>query len=330
MEVSFLSDNVKELLCSTNTELLSSPTCHLQLPQGTIQWKSLQHVFKDLDQLPPDYTEHVQKLAPVCFKISSWLKTQNIEDLKEKYSKHLQWTGQPEVFYECFDVLQSNNACSTHVSLLLLTATLERAMGDVYLTKNSPCPSMLKDLLAAPELCLLFGCTAIKMLHILIGPPTSLNLRNIFWHGFASPGEIPIMYAYFLIIIAVSLGEVLCSNHELVQIPHRQWFTFSNINLTKQTTTVIENVEKDELMAIIYNSNFIQKNMICLWEQALQYYYSGRFGLFLMLLLPQMEMGVRTVFVQANNCPHRLVTAESSVLLMRCCVYKSKMEKRML
>ena len=31
----------------------------------------------------------------------------------------------------------------------------------------------------------------IQILRILIGPCISLNLRNVFWHGFPNPGEIP-------------------------------------------------------------------------------------------------------------------------------------------
>ena len=32
----------------------------------------------------------------------------------------------------------------------------------------------------------------IACLRILIGPPTSLNLRNLVWHGFAGPQDIPV------------------------------------------------------------------------------------------------------------------------------------------
>ena len=39
-----------------------------------------------------------------------------------------------------------------------------------------------------------------------------------------------------------------------------------------------------------------------------------RFDLCVALLLPQLEHGLRRVFALVNNCPHRVLTAESTVL----------------
>ena len=39
-----------------------------------------------------------------------------------------------------------------------------------------------------------------------------------------------------------------------------------------------------------------------------------RFDLCIVLLLPQLEHGLRRVFACVNNCPHRALTAESTVL----------------
>ncbi|OXB65386.1 hypothetical protein ASZ78_017116 [Callipepla squamata] len=70
----------------------------------------------------------------------------------------------------------------------------------------------------------------MDVLRIFIGSPYGLNLRNVLWHGFASPQEIPVKYADCVI-----------------------------------------------------------------------------------LLLPQLEVGLRLLFTTANKCPNRLLTAESSV-----------------
>ncbi|KAF7253535.1 Endoplasmic reticulum membrane-associated RNA degradation protein [Varanus komodoensis] len=71
----------------------------------------------------------------------------------------------------------------------------------------------------------------MDVLRVFIGSPRGLNLRNILWHGFASPLEIPVKYADCVI-----------------------------------------------------------------------------------LLLPQLESGLRLLFTKCNNCPNRLMTAESSSL----------------
>lgn len=115
-------------------------------------------------------------------------------EFEEQYKDSLQWTGCNDLFADCFSLLKSSNPADHNLSLLLLTSSLEHALGDVYLSYSgaSQCPSLLKDLLATCELKDVFGETVICLLHILIGPPSSLNLRNVLWHGFAAPGEVPI------------------------------------------------------------------------------------------------------------------------------------------
>ena len=34
----------------------------------------------------------------------------------------------------------------------------------------------------------------IELLRIMLGPPISLNLRNVIWHGFPQPNELPPRY----------------------------------------------------------------------------------------------------------------------------------------
>ena len=42
--------------------------------------------------------------------------------------------------------------------------------------------------------------------------------------------------------------------------------------------------------------------------------FEFRFGYTIVLLLPQLEQGLRRVFACVNNCPERVLTAESTVL----------------
>ena len=115
-------------------------------------------------------------------------------DYEQRYKASLQWTGCDGRFLDCFVLLKSSNTADHNVCLLLLTSLLEHSLGDVYLSYScaSQCPSLLKDLLAMQELKEVFGATVISLLHILIGPPSSLNLRNVLWHGFAGPAEVPV------------------------------------------------------------------------------------------------------------------------------------------
>ena len=88
------------------------------------------------------------------------------------------------------------------------------------------------------------------MLSCMIGPPSGLNLRNILWHGFASPSEIsqelvmldstmhefiyipfPLLYfryAYLFFVIVSTLGKMLQSESAAPSLPfsHRPFITF--------------------------------------------------------------------------------------------------------
>ena len=141
-----------------------------------------------------DYFDAVKRLHSLCEAIHQVIINLEQHEFEEQYNDNLQWTGCNDRFVNCFSLLKSSNPADQNLCLLLLTSSLEHALGDVYLTYSgaSQCPSLLKDLLATSELKDVFGETVISLLHILIGPPSSLNLRNVLWHGFTAPGEVPI------------------------------------------------------------------------------------------------------------------------------------------
>lgn len=64
------------------------------------------------------------------------------------------------------------------------------------------------------------------LLRCLIGPPSGLNLRNILWHGFSSPDEVPEAYAYLLLVVAASLGRALREGGEGGVVHHRPCIEF--------------------------------------------------------------------------------------------------------
>ena len=141
-----------------------------------------------------EYHVAVRRLHPLCHATHKELISISQHEFEQRYKASLQWTGYDTRFLDCFSLLKSSNAADHNLCLLLLTSSLEHALGDVYLSYSSAsqCPSLLKDLLATRELKEVFGNTVVSLLHIVIGPPSSLNLRNVLWHGFASPGEVPV------------------------------------------------------------------------------------------------------------------------------------------
>uniref|UniRef100_A0A8C0YW05 ER membrane associated RNA degradation n=1 Tax=Canis lupus familiaris TaxID=9615 RepID=A0A8C0YW05_CANLF len=192
-----------------------------------------------------------------------------------------------------------------------LTACLERALGDVFLLNGKECPFLLRDLLASEELAEVFGRPVMDVLKVFIGSPCGLNLRNILWHGFASPHEIPPKYCSVMILLTAGLGQLLeryLQRTEAV-LARRPLVALTGLeelavfpDVTSEVLSVLEEVVK--------KSTFVSKVMLPYWEAALIRFRSHRFADCAMLLLSQLETGLRRVFATVNECPERLLTAE--------------------
>ncbi|XP_009642456.2 endoplasmic reticulum membrane-associated RNA degradation protein [Egretta garzetta] len=196
-----------------------------------------------------------------------------------------------------------------------ITSCLERALGDVYLLIGKDCPFLLRDLLASDQLAIVFGQAVMNVLRVFIGSPYGLNLRNVLWHGFASPQEIPVKYCAMLLFLTAGLGQLL--QMYLLQtksiLVHRPYVTFVSLeeldvfpDLNDEALSVAE-----ELVKL---SSFVLKTMLPFWMAALTAFKQSRYADCVILLLPQLEVGLRLLFTTTNKCPNRLLTAEPSAL----------------
>ncbi|XP_022083028.1 endoplasmic reticulum membrane-associated RNA degradation protein-like [Acanthaster planci] len=321
-----LSPKKHRLVCDLGA--LVSPTLqqedsgwlsHFKEEAGLLLWSCITtdgvNIDSGLITTESTYEDHVVHLAPYCHSVHEWALCLGSEDIQDRYEKHFEWTGNAKLFLDCFSMARSSRGVDTSLSILLSTAALERALGDVFLLKsNDPCPAMLKNLLATQELVDTFGESAISLLRILIGPPVSLNLRNILWHGFAAPDEIPQRYSTFLLIVTASLGQLLEElNIPSSSIPHREPLLLPQIDteVFKQTFPDIHVTDLDHLLELFSTSQFFHKPMLPYCKEALDYFRAERYGITCVLLLPQLENGVRFLFAEANDCPERILTAES-------------------
>ncbi|KAI4020629.1 ER membrane associated RNA degradation [Homo sapiens] len=196
-----------------------------------------------------------------------------------------------------------------------LTSCLERALGDVFLLIGKECPFLLRDLLSSEELAQVFSQSVMNVLKVFVGSPCGLNLRNVLWHGFASPEEIPPKYCSMMILLTAGLGQLLKSylQNTKLTLAHRSFISLTNLedlivfpDVTYEVLSVLEEV--------MMKSAFILKIMLPYWEVALVKFKSHRFADCAILLLTQLETGLRNVFATLNRCPKRLLTAESTAL----------------
>ncbi|XP_039737875.1 endoplasmic reticulum membrane-associated RNA degradation protein isoform X3 [Pteropus medius] len=285
-------------------------------PDGEVCWKTLTDCVICAESAQGlDYWGSVRLLGPVCEAIHSHLSHLPRGQLEMQFAQWLQWTSSPELFAEIFDALESLQSPAISLSLMKLTSCLERSLGDVFLLLGKECPFLLRDLLASEELAHVFGQSVMNVLEVFVGCPRGLNLRNVLWHGFAAPHEVPAKYCSTMVLLMAGLGQLLNSYLQHTEFPlvHRPPLALTHLedlivfpDVTHEAPSVLEELLK--------KSTFILRIMLPYWELALIKFKSHRFADCAMLLLTQLETGLRNVFATVNKCPRRLLTAESTAL----------------
>ncbi|XP_065066526.1 endoplasmic reticulum membrane-associated RNA degradation protein-like isoform X1 [Rhopilema esculentum] len=310
--VSYLSPHVFYLIC----DMPKSYNCGIQNTKQCCGCSfkitgSCIYVCKDTNK--NDKRQHY-----ICNVRHLWLSAERRDFLGEQWCNKeklqnlissLNWTGSLSTIIQCLN--ESTNL--TTLSLLKLTVIFERALGDVFssITKKK-CPSLLRDLLNTDCLLEVFGEAPIAVLQTLMGPPASLNLRNVLWHGFPMLGEIQDKFCVILVELIAALGEVLKMN-SLLSIRHRQKLKLPSTNLIQEIFPLIT-TEKDLLLKVFKSTSFIPPGMLPAWKMTIELFLSKRFSDAVILFLPQLEHALRCLFVVVNQCPGRLLTAESDVL----------------
>ncbi|XP_026936721.1 endoplasmic reticulum membrane-associated RNA degradation protein isoform X6 [Sagmatias obliquidens] len=312
-----LSPSVYDMICKLGFEARENCDISSIVTQnGEVCWTTITDcvVYTESAQ-GLDYGGSVRLLGPVCQAVHLHLSSLTKGQFETRYSSGFQWTGVPELFPEMFDALGSLQSLAISLSLMKLTSCLERALGDVYLLIRKECPFLLRDLIASEELSQVFGQSVMDVLKVFVGSPRGLNLRNVLWHGFAAPQEIPPKYCSVMILLTAGLGQLLKGYLQQTKftLAHRPFITLTSLedlivfpDVTYEVLSVLEEVMK--------KSTFILKIMLPYWEVALLNFKSHRFADCAILLLVQLETGLRKVFATVNKCPKRLLTAESTAL----------------
>ncbi|XP_077638229.1 endoplasmic reticulum membrane-associated RNA degradation protein isoform X2 [Lonchura striata] len=283
---------------------------------GEVCWQAVtEHVcYLESDQ-SVDYIKSIRSLGPVCESVNSYFKSLTKDQFVIQYASWFHWTNCTEVFLKVFDVLQSAQATDIALGLMKLTSCLERALGDVYLLKGNDCPFLLRDLLASEQLADVFGQAVMNVLRVFIGSPHGLNLRNVLWHGFASPQEIPAKYCAMLLFLTAGLGQLLQTyllqtKGVLVHRPYVIFISLEELDAFPDLNSEILSIAEE----LVKLSSFVLKVMLPFWIAALTAFKQNRYADSVILLIPQLEVGLRVLFTTTNKCPNRLLTAESSAL----------------
>ncbi|XP_077202938.1 endoplasmic reticulum membrane-associated RNA degradation protein isoform X2 [Paroedura picta] len=314
-----LSSTVHYMVCELGFEKeMNYPINSFVTGSGEICWKTIiEHIHYCKTDLSVDYANTVRSLGPLCESGHLHLQSLTMEQFEEQFVIWFQWTQCSEIFLEVFDILKCPYATAIELSLMKLTSCLERALGDVFLLISKDCPFLLRDLLASWELSMIFGQPVMDVLRVFIGSPDGLNLRNILWHGFASPQEIPTKYSSMLVLLTVGLGQLL-NNYLLKtqsELVHRPYVSFRNL----KELHVFPDLSHELLFLaeeLIIRSSIVLRAMRPFWMTALSLFRQNRYADCVIVLLPQLESALRLLFTTVNKCPSRLITAEIWLLLV--------------
>lgn len=283
--------------------------------QGCLDVEYISYKLSDSSEAgndsPTNYRARVQALAPMLHSVEDravqWVR----DEVVDTYSQLLSWTNYTELILSTWMRMFDDDNIEDLTVLLVATSIVERSLGDLFLLNGQPpCPSMLKDLLQTEELQDILGPHMILILRTVIGPPTSLNIRNVVWHGFPYPGEIPRRCIWFILVIFPTIGSIL-QQQQICSLPHRNPLTLLEVRPISDWSL---NCQDDTWLAVVSQTSFCQWPCKQFWEKVRQNYNKQQYGVCVGLVLYYLEQGLRRVFASTNNCPQRVLTAELSTL----------------
>ncbi|CAF0824251.1 unnamed protein product [Rotaria sordida] len=313
----YLSPSVRELLLS-----VSSVTNYKENDQDQLSIDKIRQCLS-VGEMGIDYLESVRRLdMKILPQIEYMFNQMTIEQFKSYYDNdyYCRWLKNRKDLFRIFNFFKTNEI---HLATLLLTCFTERNLGNLLLLQINIVPNLLRQIVESSSLCTILGSDLTLLLQLLIGSPKSINLRNVYWHGFVQYNEVSPKFTYFLLYLILQIEPIL--NGKV--IPERQFISFDRFINHNFLPTDICCPNADTAIKLIQNSHLIDNGYKPLLISSIDYFFHrNEYGLSMILLLPVFEHLLRKLFVNANNCPERLLTAEATTLyttldeILTCCL----------
>ncbi|XP_061399602.1 endoplasmic reticulum membrane-associated RNA degradation protein-like [Musca vetustissima] len=218
-------------------------------------------------------------------------------------SYKLDWMGLNSK--KCLELLKTEGIEGGKVveNTLLLTSLLENALANVYYTETNgrQPPHLLRDLICTQEIRKVLGEDMVILLKILMGSPNSINIRNVVWHGFPKPYEIPDYYEKVLLTLIHTIGcQIYDYKYSIKERPlvkdffqPLQYIDNGIKQKIKDINKFKENIEQID--------NEFAKEYSQYWFKLCTYYQDEQYIEFIILILPQIELLLRLHYGYINN-----------------------------
>ncbi|CAF1047244.1 unnamed protein product [Adineta ricciae] len=280
-----------------------------------------------IDESGINYRESVRRLDKrILPQIETLFKQMNEEKFRSSYDndRHCLWLTNRKDLFRIFHFLKSDQL---HLATLLLTCFTERNLGNLLLTEINTVPNLLRQIVESSTLTSILGSDLTMILQLIIGSPKSINLRNIYWHGFVQYNEVSPKFSYLLLYLLIQIGPIIDGK----VVPDRPFISLERFANHTFLPADARCPNAETAIHLIENHPLIDSGFKPLLKSSIDYIYNqNEYGLSMMLLLPIFEHVLRKLFVQINNCPERLLTAESTTLfttldeILTCCLSDSE------
>ncbi|KAJ4434776.1 hypothetical protein ANN_23347, partial [Periplaneta americana] len=318
----FLSSYVRHLLVEIGTKNnLETNTQNIYITSNnTLNWKEIKNLLGNIpdsfnihNQPTKWFSEVIHNLWPVFAEANRHIRNSDFNQMAQMWDLS-KWTRKENEIQQYYEKFINSSQTRTVEVILFLNSVLERSLGNVFLLKGQNVPFLLRDLLSTEELGLILGLVPTVFLQVLVGTPKALNLRNVTWHGFPRPDEVKDEFGAVFFFVIASIGEILeIKLFTLDSLPYRAQVStlFYHSKMLEGCFPDMMDYDKEAIVMLL-DSPHISHSHLMYWEVLLEHYFESRYGQCLLLLLPQMEQMLRSVFCWINGCPHRVLTAEST------------------
>lgn len=205
-----------------------------------------------------------------------------------------------------------------YLSFTVLITILERALYDVYHAHETQTAEadgsskdqtkkkknlILRDLLQSETLQRVLPNGLVQLLKILF-LPSGLNLRNLVWHGFVIPADVPKCWGSLTFVLIVAVAQYLPS-HEAPDSGSLFTIHSYDSRFVLDDSAMLPHWSSESLDSIFEltaSAGFVPSGRIRLVERALRALLIDQDELlFLFALLPVLEHAVRMEFVRLNQ-----------------------------
>ncbi|KAF5396686.1 hypothetical protein PHET_10443 [Paragonimus heterotremus] len=219
--MSFLSSNAKSLLLHK----IAQPTDKLEV------YSNAESFTIDFDNLDEEIThllsvgcfnEALMQITPLLNSCVRIFRSYSTAQLATKFSHMFNWLSDPAEFLELHARLPCFNPVDRVLVMLRLSSMFEFSLGRLYWTPERKCANTMKGMLKSSLLAEVCGRNCLLLIRLFCGPVTSLNLRNLFWHGFVSPHDAAQMddsFIFCLFILILSIGDRLLGQLPILTRP---------------------------------------------------------------------------------------------------------------